>query len=209
MKKIILTLALLFPIAACADLTHQRASQLQASPVVVTAKAKDQNPCTKNPIYILGDSHGVGIALNDKCYINWAKSGRNTRAKELKEQVRLIPAGANVAISIGHNDWWKSAETFANIEQLLSALAQKGARVAYIPPPCTFHPTGDRTERIRAYMTRWEEGDVRFFDLMQYEKDCLTMHNSPDAIHYRPETYAKARKGLVKFFKAWEDEIYE
>jgi len=142
------------------------------------------------PVYVVGDSLGVGIA--------WSSDGRSLaensiaiRSRQFLRQLARVPDGAIAFVSLGTNDAvGKVVNVTEAVERIVSAARERDIRLVWIGPPCVLKAWDSSAEELdRRLAAQLRDAGVTYVS-MRDPALCERSVRARDGIHFTNRGYA-------------------
>lgn len=165
--------------------------------VTLTEAAKGvqaNEPSFKEPGYFtVGDSHSNGVSNygRGKTWKALGQDGASAFDPMHLAQIRKIPKGSVVAISLGANDVGKPVQSVVSqVQSVISAAEQQGLNVVYLLP------TTAKVEKKKGDIQKREELRSALSSAIKVPTIDLGVATSNDGVHHQMGTYANIAKQI-------------
>ncbi len=147
------------------------------------------SPVRAADVFVIGDSIGEGIALTNKLP-GIARRSVGLRRPLILEQMRRVPKGAVVLMSLGLNDAADSVAALSPaIERIISAATATGAAFVWIGPPCVANTWDVRAKDLDAHLRQRLAGSAVKYVSLRDDDICRPEMRAPDGQHLTPSGY--------------------
>jgi muramidase (phage lysozyme) len=160
-----------------------------------TSKTVPAAPKGKPGYYSVGDSHAQGIGSNSNDpnkniqWTNFGRTGASAFSKEHLENIKNIPAGSVVTLSIGANDLGskKLSDIVDQVNKTIAASKAQGHQVVYLLPTASENPRlqQKREELRQALLKSLESRDILDLGVAPSSKKL----KGGDDVHLGPKGY--------------------
>jgi muramidase (phage lysozyme) len=160
-----------------------------------TSKTVPAAPKGKPGYYSVGDSHAQGIGSNSNDpnkniqWTNFGRTGASAFSKEHLENIKKIPAGSVVTLSIGANDLGskKLSDIVDQVNKTIAASKAQGHQVVYLLPTASENPRlqQKREELRQALLKSLESRDILDLGVAPSSKKL----KGGDDVHLGPKGY--------------------
>ncbi len=153
---------------------------------------------------VLGDSIGIGLSMASGAP-RLAHEGVAIRSSAALAQIRRVPGGSVVVLSLGTNDAVGSIHGVEGaIERIKDVADRNDLKVIWLGPPCvlkTWNTTAERLDAILKDRLR-DDGNVRYVSAAD-RGVCDRSLRAGDGVHFTMKGYAMLWKRVVDARNAW------
>lgn len=147
------------------------------------------SPVRAADVFVIGDSIGEGIALTNKLP-GIARRSVGLRRPLILEQMRRVPKGAVVLMSLGLNDAADSIAALSPaIERIIAAATATGSPFVWIGPPCVANTWDVRAKDLDAHLRQRLAGSAVKYVSLRDDDICRPEMRAPDGQHLTPSGY--------------------
>lgn len=185
------------------DKIRKKASDI-ISPVIsaTTTTAKEPTAKKSQPgYYTVGDSHAQGVGgYSGKQWSNLGQKGSSAFDKQHLANIKNIPAGSVVALSLGANDLGsaKISDIVDQVNKTIAASKAQGHQVVYLLPTASSNPKlqQKREELRQALLKSLESRDILDLGVAPSGKEI----RGGDDVHLDPKGYKKYGEYITQMF---------
>lgn len=190
------------------DTIRKKASDL-INPIIsattTTAKDKPQTKKAQPGYYTVGDSHAQGVGgYSGTQWSNMGQTGSSAFDKQHLENIKNIPAGSVVALSMGANDLGKQkvSDIVNQVNKTIAASKAQGHKVVYLLPTASSNPQlqQKREELRQALLKSLESRDILDLGVAPSAKQV----KGGDDVHLSPAGYKKYGEYINQMFTPGE-----
>jgi len=171
-----------------------KADKTQSAPTTPQSKAKVG-------YYSVGDSHAQGVGgYSGQGWTNFGSRGASAFDKQHLQNIKNIPAGSVVALSIGANDIGskKLSDIVDQVNKTIAASKAKGHQVVYLLPTSSSDPKlqQKREELRQALLKSLDSRDILDLGIAPTSKEL----KGADGVHLGPEGYKTYGNLITQMF---------
>ena len=167
-----------------------------------TAGAEQQPKSNKQPgYYSVGDSHAQGLGgYSGKQWTNLGRKGSSAFEKQHLENIKNIPAGSVIALSLGANDLGstKISDIVDQVNKTVAAAKAQGHQVVYLLPTASPDPKlqQKREELRQALVKSLDSRDIMDLGTAPSSKEL----RGGDNVHLSREGYKRYGDAITQMF---------
>lgn len=138
---------------------------------------------------VTGDSLGVGIAMASG-FQNKAANSVSIRGGHAVEQLRRVPRGSTVFMSLGTNDAVGSIKGLEKgIDQILQTARASDLKLVWIGPPCVLKSWDKNSAALDAMLRERLAGTGITYISMRDPQFCTPSVRAKDGVHFNMDGY--------------------
>jgi hypothetical protein len=141
-------------------------------------------------VRIIGDSIGEGLHLASGYPSPANRFNVAIYTPKIFEQIREMPRGANVVMSLGTNDAVAGmVDAKARVAQIVAAAQDQGVKLTWLGPPCVLKVWEAHSQKLDQVIAAALEGTPVAYVSAQGPEVCATALHEPDGVHFTMAGY--------------------
>lgn len=185
------------------DKLRKKASDIVSPVISATTTTAKEPPAKKSQpgYYSVGDSHAQGVGgYSGKQWSNLGQKGSSAFDKQHLANIKNIPAGSVVALSLGANDLGsaKLSDIVDQVNKTIAASKAQGHQVVYLLPTASSNPKlqQKREELRQALLKSLDSRDILDLGVAPSGKEI----RGGDDVHLDPKGYKKYGEYITQMF---------
>jgi hypothetical protein len=143
-------------------------------------------------IRIVGDSIGEGLHLTSNYPSPANRFNVAIYTGKAIEQIKTMPRGANVVLSLGTNDAVAGlTDEKAKVDAIVAAAAAQGIKLTWVGPPCVRTTWEDHAKALDANLAAELKGTDVVYVSAQEAEFCSPALHGGDGVHFTMAGYAR------------------
>lgn len=182
---------------------RKKASDIISPVISATTTTAKEPPAKKSQpgYYSVGDSHAQGVGgYSGKQWSNLGQTGSSAFDKQHLANIKNIPAGSVVALSMGANDLGsaKLSDIVDQVNKTIAASKAQGHQVVYLLPTASSNPKlqQKREELRQALLKSLDSRDILDLGVAPSGKEV----RGGDDVHLDPKGYKKYGEYITQMF---------
>jgi len=143
-------------------------------------------------VRIIGDSIGEGVHLVTNLPSPANRFNVAIYTSFIFQQLREMPRGATVIMSLGTNDAVGGAlDVEKRVEQIVAAADAQGVKLYWLGPPCVLKPWETYSKKLDEILAAQLAGTAVTYLSLQDPDYCERTLHAPDGVHFTMAGYAR------------------
>jgi hypothetical protein len=176
------------------------ASKIESPQIIPSSGPSGMNQTT-DKIYALGDSHAALIAGNSgKAFVNMAIPGSRSSDSRHLENIKKVPDGSTVILSLGHNDGGVDPEkTIQNIKKIIEIAKKKNIKVNFVGFPLSDKANLQLHNKIQPIILQGISQSIQSTGGSIFQVGTIKIGSTADAegIHAKGDRYKELGKEII------------
>jgi len=141
-------------------------------------------------VRIIGDSIGEGLHLASGYPSPANRFNVAIYTPKIFEQIREMPRGANVVMSLGTNDAVAGmVDASPRVAEIAAAARDQGVKLTWLGPPCVLKPWEAHSQRLDQVIAAALAGTSVAYVSAQGTDVCAPSLHAPDGVHFTMAGY--------------------